>query len=747
MSAINEIKEWLNEKEGKAFLKDYFKDMKNGSTPLIGKDYTKSFYYIIGYLSWIFLIFGILSAVLIFFSTGDIFKATAVIFLLVWLIVFLRYFVWAVYHYNINYGLTSNDWVKIAEAREKKLRGEDIDEKETEEPAYNPYRSQTFGLPPGTVRGMIAFTLLFGSITILVASMGMGAGDLQNSLIRDQFEFFKTAFLMMIAFYFGDKSLKFLQKRWKNPNGNTEGGTENETTPTQNSSEIKSDLDSDDDDFLEQDRVFGKTEEPENAPAKSPTTILKNAMHKAIKPDKGSVAEKKSETLLTEFPHVSDSIHSKVLSDEQIKQALADLQEKDGIQLQFPVLKAIIEVESGGSGHLSDGRAKILFEGHKFWQWLTHFNINPEALQAGNENILYREWTRKFYRVGAQEYFRFDKARKIHEKSAIYSTSWGLFQILGENLEHNIKSRLNPDKDTNNKWLYDDELDFVNKQNKSEYYHLLDFLAFVKTKTSQGKKLIDYVSGNDERLFDWAKFAYGYNGSGYKINKYDEKLQRAYSKYSQGSTVIPSVNKQRIPIIDAGHGGIDANGNYTTGNAKRYTFTGENQNGLEIFEGVVNRKIAQKLIEKLKAANLPYYDLNSTDTSDMSLEERVRIANEQYSKNKYYYYLSIHSNSASKDLKGKGTTAHGFEIFTSKGTTTSDLFAKTAAGVYEKHFPQRTFRGLKEADYYVLKHTACPAFLVENLFFDNFDEAQYLLSDVGQQAIADCLFEAVQKIS
>ncbi|MCF8374030.1 MAG: N-acetylmuramidase family protein [Bacteroidales bacterium] len=533
MSAINEIKEWLNEKEGKAFLKDYFKDMEKGSTPETGKDYTNSFYNIIGYLSWIFLILGILSAVLIFFSTGDIFKALAVIFLLVWLIVFLRYFVWAVYHYNINYGITSNDWVKIAEAREKKLRGEEVDDTETEEPAYNPYRSQTFGLPPGTVRGMIAFTLLFGSITILVASMGMDAGDLQNSLIRDQFEFFKTAFLMMIAFYFGDKSLKFLQKRWKNPNGNTEqGGTESETASTPNTSETKNDLDSDDEDFKEQDREFGKTEEPENAPSKSPTTILKNAMHIAIKPDKGSVAEKKSETLQKEYPHVADTIHSKVLSDEQIKEALADLQEKDGIQLQFPVLKAIIEVESGGSGHLSDGRAKILFEGHKFWYWLTKLGLDPEAHRVGNENILYSKWTRKFYRGGAKEYFRFDQARQINEKAAIYSTSWGLFQILGENLEHNIKSRLNPDKKTLDEFEYFDVFDFVEKQHKSEYYHLLDFLAFVKTKQLKGKSLIDFVSGSDESLFDWEKFAYGYNGSGYKKNLYDEKLKRAYLKYS-----------------------------------------------------------------------------------------------------------------------------------------------------------------------------------------------------------------------
>lgn len=30
---------------------------------------------------------------------------------------------------------------------------------------------------------------------------------------------------------------------------------------------------------------------------------------------------------------------------------------------------------------------------------------------------------------------------------------------------------------------------------------------------------------------DWAGFARGYNGAGYKRNNYDEKLRQAYNKY------------------------------------------------------------------------------------------------------------------------------------------------------------------------------------------------------------------------
>ena len=37
---------------------------------------------------------------------------------------------------------------------------------------------------------------------------------------------------------------------------------------------------------------------------------------------------------------------------------------------------------------------------------------------------------------------------------------------------------------------------------------------------------------SDLRNRNWAKVALKYNGPSYKLNKYDEKLQKAYAKYS-----------------------------------------------------------------------------------------------------------------------------------------------------------------------------------------------------------------------
>ena len=63
--------------------------------------------------------------------------------------------------------------------------------------------------------------------------------------------------------------------------------------------------------------------------------------------------------------------------------------------------------------------------------------------------------------------------------------------------------------------------DFVKRMEKNEREHLLAFVRFIKT------------NGLDVHLRnrDWAKFARAYNGPGYRKNRYDEKLEKAYKRY------------------------------------------------------------------------------------------------------------------------------------------------------------------------------------------------------------------------
>lgn len=694
-----------------------------------GNPYHNFFFRGTAVLTMVLTLLGVVGAFFVYVEHDNLFQAVGLVTSIIWIGAFLMYFMWAVYHYNINYGITDEDWDKIYKAQGRFKRGLPVRESELEAPRQNPYRSQTFGLPPGTVRGMIAFTLLIGGMSLLIVSFGTEYSGAELALVRQQFEFFETAFLMMIAFYFGDKSLRYLKDRWVDPNrragdNSARAKQSPEGSPTlQYVEEPLDEVYMDNKELFKEEVKYALTHDiPPPSPAANP---LASASFLTFA---GAPAE-------TEFVQIRDNTHEKVLSDEFIKDTLEELRTKQNIHLSLPVVKTIVAVESAGRGHLADGRPKILFEGHKFWFWLQQFGKDPQALRKEFPHIIYEKWTKEFYFGGASEYQRLETAKSIDYKAAIYATSWGLFQILGENLENNIKGR-----------NYRDASDFEEKQHESEEYHFLDFLEFIKTKKVRGKALIYYVSEINGGNYDWEAFAYGYNGSGYKANQYDVKLRTAYQKFSRE---LARSATGWIPIIDAGHGGI-VDGRYVTP-GKQYKFN----DGTVIYEGVVNRAIGKLLAEMLTRAGIPYLQTTLETEADISLTERVSIANNFFRNNQSCYLLSIHSNAASDSSEGNGNKASGFEIYTSIGLTKSDELAGIAAKWYKKLFPEFPFRETKtdggeyrnkEASFVVLTKTICPAFLVENLFYDNPDEAKFLLSPMGQQRIAACLFEIVKEI-
>ena len=48
--------------------------------------------------------------------------------------------------------------------------------------------------------------------------------------------------------------------------------------------------------------------------------------------------------------------------------------------LEPAAIKAVVVVESGGNGFISDGKPKLLFEGHIFWNQLIKIGIDPNKL-------------------------------------------------------------------------------------------------------------------------------------------------------------------------------------------------------------------------------------------------------------------------------------------------------------------------------------------------------------------------------
>jgi len=189
------------------------------------------------------------------------------------------------------------------------------------------------------------------------------------------------------------------------------------------------------------------------------------------------------------------------------------------IGVEIAAIKAVVDVESQGSGFLQDGRPKILFEAHIFSSMTNHI------YDVSHPNISSRKWNKSLYKGGAREYDRLNEAILLNKIAALESASYGLFQIMGFN--YKICG-------------WNDVETFVNDMYKNEGEHLKAFAGFIKAN-----KLEKHLQNKD-----WPKFAKGYNGPAYAQNKYDIKMREAYEKYVKQVIVEekkPEVKEDDIP--------------------------------------------------------------------------------------------------------------------------------------------------------------------------------------------------------
>ena len=89
----------------------------------------------------------------------------------------------------------------------------------------------------------------------------------------------------------------------------------------------------------------------------------------------------------------------------------------------------------------------------------------------------------------------------------------------------------------------------------------------------------------------------------------------------------------------------------------------------------------------------------------------------------------------------------GFSIFTSKGTTKSDKYAEVFLKNYKEGLGDNSkLRDEYDKDYYVLKHTICPAILLENGFYTSRKDLEFIDSDEGRKTIVDIIVKSIQEI-
>jgi N-acetylmuramoyl-L-alanine amidase len=197
-------------------------------------------------------------------------------------------------------------------------------------------------------------------------------------------------------------------------------------------------------------------------------------------------------------------------------------------------------------------------------------------------------------------------------------------------------------------------------------------------------------------------------------------------------------------LLDPGHGGMTVDGVYTTAPAKMFSHSAVGKSpAFTFYEGVWNREIVKGLSLQLNMRKIDY-KIMADGVRDTPLAQRTKNADYFYVADKRALYLSIHSNA------GGGT---GNEVYTSKGQTKSDLMAKPFCDAYSKFLPKMKFRqdqadgdADKEADFYVLRKTDCPAVLTETGFYDNREEALFLMSPEGKKLVIDLHLHAILEI-
>jgi len=184
-------------------------------------------------------------------------------------------------------------------------------------------------------------------------------------------------------------------------------------------------------------------------------------------------------------------------------------------------------------------------------------------------------------------------------------------------------------------------------------------------------------------------------------------------------------------ILDPGHG-------YDTYSKASPVWPG----GIQLFEYEFNRDIVKRIQQKLNLLQIKNKIL-VPEAIDVSLKIRCDRANEVYKLFPNSFLISVHGNA------GGG---QGWEIYTSPGKTKSDIIADNlfeAAKTYLSGFKMRSDYSDKdpdkEAKFYILVHTNCPAVLTENLFYDNETECKYMLSDEGRECIADLHVKGILK--
>lgn len=219
------------------------------------------------------------------------------------------------------------------------------------------------------------------------------------------------------------------------------------------------------------------------------------------------------------------------------------------------------------------------------------------------------------------------------------------------------------------------------------------------------------------------------------------------------------MDKSKVVVfLDPGHTSLTPGKCSPDGRLKEYAYV---------------REIVSMIESRLKSLGIQCWNTHpetgwvdsahSSDSKDLVL--RVNRIKSKYAKvkseGKNALLISVHVNAAKN---GPWASGRGWSVWTTKGQNNSDKLAESLwcaadeiLGSDESY--TKTFAGQSiqkplradvsdkdhdyESDFYIIKQSPCVAVLTENLFQDNKQDVDYLLSEHGKKVIADIHIQGI----
>lgn len=199
-----------------------------------------------------------------------------------------------------------------------------------------------------------------------------------------------------------------------------------------------------------------------------------------------------------------------------------------------------------------------------------------------------------------------------------------------------------------------------------------------------------------------------------KFNGTTGYVHKSYLKLINQSA---SPLKDRIIVIDAGHGGSDP---------------GASGNG--IIEKNLTLDVSKRVEAKLKRAGAQVLMTRSGDTFP-SLEARTEFAKKHYAET----FVSIHGNAFTP-------SANGTEVFYDSSTNPNGNESRILAQYIQNNIVRManmTDRGVKDSRFYVIRNNNVAAVLVELGFMTNKADAEKLSSDRYKDIFAEAIYQGL----